>query len=264
MMNPPLVTIVTPLHNARRWAGDLVAVSRRQTLSDYEHLIVDDASDDDGASVLKGLIAGDARYRLLAMRTNGGPAAARNLAIRQARGRFLAFLDADDAWLPTKLERQVHWMLETGCAFSYHDYRHMSHDGTLIGDVVVAPEALDFKALHTQKGVGCLAVMIDRSQIPDFLFPDLDRTLPEDFLAWLEIIESGVYGRRFPEDLARYRRSEHSRSSNKLKAALAMWKIYARTEKLSPATAGWWWVRYAFAARTLYRRATPRHVLTPE
>jgi teichuronic acid biosynthesis glycosyltransferase TuaG len=264
MDSAPLVTVVTPVYNARHWAPGLIAITQRQSLTDYEHLIVDDASDDDGVPVFSSLIAADARYRLLQLGTNGGPAAARNTAIRQARGRFLAFLDADDVWLPTKLEHQVRWMLDTGCAFSYHDYRHMSHDGTLMGDIVVSPEALDFKALHTQKGVGCLAVMIDRNQIPDFLFPDLDRTLPEDFLAWLKIIESGFQGRRLPEDLARYRRSEYSRSSNKLKAALAMWKIYARTGKLSLATAGWWWVRYAFAAQRLHRRATPRHVLTPE
>lgn len=242
----------------------LVASTQSQSLGDYEHLIVDDASDDDGLSVLRSLTAADARYRLLRLATNSGPAAARNLAIREARGRFLALLDADDVWLPTKLERQARWMLETGYAFSYHDYRHMSHDGTLIGDVVVPPAVLDFKTLHTQKGVGCLAVMIDRRQVPGFLFPDLGRTLPEDYLAWLKLIEAGVHGRRFPEDLARYRRSEYSRSSNKLKAALAMWKIYASVEKLPPATAGWWWLRYAFAARTLHRRATPRHVLFPQ
>jgi teichuronic acid biosynthesis glycosyltransferase TuaG len=264
MIPTPLVTIITPMHNARQWAPGLVAVTQRQTLTDYEHLIVDDASDDDGALVLRRLIAADARYHLLEMPTNSGPAAARNMAIRRARGRFLAFLDADDVWLPTKLERQVHWMLETGCAFSYHDYRHMSHDGGLVGDVVVAPDVLGFKALHTRKGVGCLAVMIDRQQIPDFLFPELDRTLPEDFLAWLKIIETGIQGHRLPEDLARYRRSEKSRSSNKIRAAAAMWTIYARIERLSFTRAAWWWLRYALAAHSLHRRAVPRHAWNPD
>ena len=134
------------------------------------------------------------RNRLLkdAPNRNGGPAAARNMAIDAAKGRFLAFLDADDIWLANKLETQLSWTRLQGYAFTYHDYRHMSHDGARVGPVVSGPDVLTLETLHTRRGTGgCLAVMVDREQLPAFRFPDLQRSLPEDFLAWLSIIKAG-------------------------------------------------------------------------
>jgi teichuronic acid biosynthesis glycosyltransferase TuaG len=252
------VTIVTPMYNARPWLPALFETTRGQVFQGFEHLLVDDCSSDGSVEEALRLSAGDARVRVLRMPHNSGPAAARNMAIAAAQGRFLAFLDADDLWLPQKLERQLNWMKKQGHAFTYHDYRHMSHDGKKLGAVVSGPNVLTLKSLHTHRGTGgCLSVMVDTLQLPWFRFPDLQRSLPEDFLAWLAIIQRGNRGHRLSEDLGRYRLTPASRSSNKLASALAVWRLYRQVEKLPALTALSWWLQYAWNARQLYKRAKP-------
>jgi teichuronic acid biosynthesis glycosyltransferase TuaG len=257
-MTRPEVSIVTPMYNARRWLPALFETTRAQTFTNFEHLLVDDVSLDGSAEEAERLAAGDPRVTVLRMARNGGPAAARNMAIDVARGRHLAFLDADDVWLPKKLETQLRWARRHGHAFTFHDYRHMSHDGAKVGPVVSGPDLLTLQTLHTRRGTGgCLSVMIDREQLPAFRFPDLQRSLPEDFLAWLSIIQCGHLGHRLPEDLGRYRLTPASRSSNKLAAAMAVWNLYRHVERLPLLTAVSWWAQYAWNARRLYKRATP-------
>ena len=257
-MSQPEVSIITPMYNARPWLPALFESTRSQSLQTFEHLLVDDGSTDGSVEEASRLGAGDPRVRVLRMPRNGGPAAARNLAIESARGRYLAFLDADDVWLPHKLETQLNWTRLHGHAFTYHDYRHMSHDGSKIGAVVSGPDVLTLKSLHTRRGTGgCLAVMIDLEQLPWFRFPDLQRSLPEDFLAWLAIIQRGHSGYRVPQDLGRYRLTPASRSSNKLAAARAVWHLYRGVEKLPWPTAASWWLQYAWNARRMYEKARP-------
>jgi teichuronic acid biosynthesis glycosyltransferase TuaG len=252
------VSIITPLYNARPWLPALFETTRRQVFQGFEHLLVDDYSSDGSVEEALRLSAGDARVKVLRTPRNGGPAAARNMAIDAAQGRYLAFLDADDLWLPHKLEKQLGWMKQHGYAFTYHDYRHMSHDGEKLGAVVHGPDVLTLRSLHTHRGTGgCLSVMVDTQQLPWFRFPDLQRSLPEDFLAWLAIIQHGHHGRRLPEDLGRYRLTPASRSSNKLASALAVWHLYRQVEKLPALTALSWWLQYACNARQLYKRAKP-------
>lgn len=255
---PPLVSIVTPLYNAEAWLPGLVECTRAQTLGAFEHLLVDDASSDNSLARARALTRDDPRYRVLSMPSNSGPAAARNAAIRAARGRYLAFLDADDRWLPEKLERQARWMIETGHLFSYHDYRFISEDGSRTGELVQPPDRLDARSLHTQRGVGCLAVMIDRSGFPSFCFPEVSRALPEDHFAWLSILGAGHIGHRLPLDLARYRHHQASRSGNKLRAAYRMWRMFRDVEKLPLPRAANWWLQYAWNAYRMHSKAQPR------
>ena len=256
-MNSPTVTIVSPLFNAERWLPGLIASTSAQIFADFEHLLVDDASTDGTQQLAMELTRHDSRFRVLSMPSNSGPAAARKLAIQQARGRFIAFLDADDIWLPEKLERQTQWMIQRGHALTFHDYRFISEDGQRVGALVQPPEVLDARTLHTRRGVGCLTVMIDRQQVPDFSFPVVSRALPEDHFAWLTVLNKGYLGYRVPEDLGRYRVFQGSRSGNKFRAAKVMWQMFRDVEKLPLLRSAWWWSQYAWNAYRLHKRAQP-------
>lgn len=256
----PLVSIVTPVYNAARWLPETLAAVAAQTLNSWEHLLVDDGSTDNSAVIAQEAAARDPRIRLLHTQGREGPATARNLALDAARGRFIAFLDADDLWSPEKLARSVEWMTAHGYAFIYHDYRHISHDGARIGALITGPEELNLRTLHTRRGTGgCLTVVIDRDRIPGFRFPGLKRPyLAEDFCLWLSLIQKGHTGYRLPLDLGRYRLSPQSRSSNKFHAAINAWRIYRRFSRLSRLQAASWWIQYAWNDFWLYRYARPR------
>ena len=102
----PLVTVVTPAYNIAKYIGEAVDSVLRQTFQDFEYLVVDDASVDDTINVIKAHVHEDPRFRLVEVE-HGGPSAARNAGIREAKGEYIAFLDGDDRWHPKFLERQL-------------------------------------------------------------------------------------------------------------------------------------------------------------
>jgi teichuronic acid biosynthesis glycosyltransferase TuaG len=254
----PLVSIITPVYNAARWLPETLASVRDQTFTDWEQILVDDGSTDESVAIIEAARREDPRFRLIRTVRNMGPSAARNLALRAALGRFIAFLDADDLWLPEKLERSIQWMTEHHYSFIYHDYRHLSHDGARVGKIVRGPDTLTTRALHTRRGTGCLTVVVDREAVQEFAFPPVAPFHAEDFCLWANLIRAGHIGHRMPEDLARYRLSPHSRSANKLRSALNAWHLYRHVSKLPLLRATIWWTRYAWNSFWLHRHAVPR------
>lgn len=254
----PLVSIITPVYNAARWLPETLATVRAQTLTDWEHILADDGSSDDSVGIAEAAAAEDPRIRLLRTPYNAGPSAARNLALEAAQGRFIAFLDADDLWLPQKLARAVEWMTTNDYEFIYHDYRHITHDGSSVGKLVKGPEELNLRTLHTRRGTGCLTVVIDRKRVPGFRFPTITPYRAEDFCLWFNLIQQGHTGHRLPLDLARYRLLPQSRSANKLGGALNAWRIYRKFSKLTVAQAAYWWIQYAWNAFRLHYYARPQ------
>jgi teichuronic acid biosynthesis glycosyltransferase TuaG len=254
----PLVSIITPLYKASKWLDDLFETVDSQTIQNCELIMVDDASPIDDYSVVLDRVSRRANTYLYRLSENAGPGRARNLGLEKAKGRFIAFLDADDLWMPNKLQTQTDFMMENQVPFSFHDYRHMSPDGKLVGELICGPDKLDFKTHHVRRGTGgCLSVMLDTHSFKDFRFPDVARHLPEDYLAWLEIIKSGHVGVRLPQDLGRYRVSASSRSGNKLAQARSIWRIYRNVERLPLLTCASWWFQYSINSVLMYRGAKP-------
>ncbi|HUN60739.1 MAG TPA: glycosyltransferase family 2 protein [Candidatus Sulfotelmatobacter sp.] len=254
----PQVSVITPVFNAVEFLPDALRAVREQSLTDWEHILVDDGSTDRSFQLIQQAAAQDSR--LVVLRTSGrtGPAKARNQGLDCARGKYVAFLDADDLWLPQKLKNCVAWMKANDYTFIYHDYRHLSRDGKKAGAVIAGPDQLDLRSLHTRRGAGCLTVVIDREKLPAFRFPTDHQGLNEDFVAWLRLLRQGHVGHRLPEDLGRYRLSEQSRNGNRIASALACWRIYRSESSLPWSRAANWWTQYAWHAFWMHRRAAPR------
>lgn len=134
-----LVSIITPSYNTGRFIAETIESALAQTYGNWEMIIVDDCSTDDTDEVVAGYVKQDSRIRYIRNERNSGAALSRNRALREARGRWIAFLDSDDLWMPEKLERQIQFMEKNGYAFSYTKYEEISEDSEPLGIEVSGP-----------------------------------------------------------------------------------------------------------------------------
>ncbi len=260
----PLVSIITPLFHAEPFVEELARSVAAQTLTDSEWICVDDCSPDRSVERLQAAAPGRLNLRILRLPANGGPAAARNAGIRMASGRYVAFLDADDLWLADKLQRQVEFMVHHGHRFTFHDYRRMSFDGASVSALVRGPNVVDWDLLHKRRGIGCLTVMLERSAVPDDLFPERtelgERFIHEDFVAWSRMLQGGARAHRLPLDLARYRLARNSLSANKFRGIRSIWHIYRRCERIPFLRCAWYFLNYLVHASLIRAAASlPAH-----
>jgi teichuronic acid biosynthesis glycosyltransferase TuaG len=232
-MTKNFVSIITPVYNAKKFLRRLFDNVSSQTHQNYEHILVDDGSIDGGYELIQKLSLGDPRVKVIRVEKNIGVVGARNLALKMAKGDFLAFLDADDLWLPNKLSVQLDFMRQNNIAISFTDYRYISQDGQLVGALLKGPAKINWHLHHMTRYIGCLTVMLDRKFVPDFYFDQLDVDYrSEDFYAWSKVIRLHGYASRCPHDLARYSVTENSRSSNGLRAATLVWDLYRNVESI--------------------------------
>ena len=108
------VSVIVPVYNAEKYLKQTLLSIQNQTFKDFEAILIDDGSSDQSGEICDGQAMTDSRFKVIHQK-NSGVAAARNAGIEQAEGEFIAFLDADDCWLPEKLEKQVAFMKEKNC-----------------------------------------------------------------------------------------------------------------------------------------------------
>jgi teichuronic acid biosynthesis glycosyltransferase TuaG len=239
----PLVSVITPAYRAARFIEQTIASVRAQSFQNWEMLVVDDASPDGTADLVARLAEADPRVRLYRKPVQSGASASRNLAIDAARGRWLAFLDSDDMWLPDKLERQLAFAERSGGAFLYGGFRRISEDGNRVGRFVRVPARIDYHGLLTNTCIGTLTVMLDRERLPPVVFPDLRRG--NDFAAWLLLLRAGGWAYGLNEDLGRYRTVSNSLSSRRVRTSSWVWRVYRETAGLDVVRSLWCFSHYA-------------------
>lgn len=249
-MNSDLVSIITPAWKAARFITDTIHSVQAQTWQNWEMLIVDDCSPDDTAATVERAAAGDPRVRLIRQPRNGGPAAARNAALDAATGRWIAFLDSDDLWLPDKLQVQIEFQRTAGCKLSFTEFRRITGDGTSVGRLIEVPDRLDYSALLCNTAIATSTVIVDRAASGPFR---MKRTYYDDFACWLELLKPGGLAMGLHRDLMRYRVVSESVSRNKHNSAKMVWKTYREVEKLGPIHSAWCFANYSARAWLKYR-----------
>ncbi|MFJ8627505.1 glycosyltransferase family 2 protein [Kitasatospora sp. NPDC093550] len=235
----PLVSVVMPVHNSVATVGASVRSVLAQTHADVELLVTDDASTDGSMDLLQDLARQDERVRPQPAPEQGGAAKARNLAMARARGKYVAFLDADDMWLPEKVERQLAFAEAGDAPLTFTSYYKV--DGDYVGEaatftpngrVVAARERVTYRDMLVQDHIGALTAMYDRSLLGTRLMPDMRKR--QDYALWLSIMREGHPARGLQEPLAVYRSGRAgSLSSNKLSLVEHNWKLYRDHERLS-------------------------------
>lgn len=228
-----LVSIITPAYNAAAYIAETIESVLAQTYTNWEMLIVNDCSKDNTPEIVESYAKKDKRIKLINLKQNSGAAVARNTAIQNAKGRYIAFLDSDDLWKKEKLQKQLSFMQQNDYAFTFHDFI-MFNDETKKenGKLIKVAKQTDYKTLLKGNNTGgCLAVCIDRNIIRKIFMPNQRH---EDYICWLNILkEYKINGYGMNEVLGYYRVGKVSVSSNKFKSAIWTWKAYRESQKLS-------------------------------
>ncbi|MGI2166328.1 glycosyltransferase family 2 protein [Shewanella oncorhynchi] len=242
----PLVSIITPSYKSKRFISDTIKSLVAQTITDYEVLIVDDASPDGSADYIESIIP-DNRFNLIRLKHNVGAAEARNIALNKAKGRFVAFLDSDDIWHSDKLDKQLVFMKENNVAFSFTAYEVIDENGGVVKNKINVPSNINRSEYLGNTIIGCLTVIIDRDKLSKELkMPNLRSS--HDMALWADVLEDVYEAHGLNEVLASYRLVGTSNTSNKFRAAREVWSVYRGYLKLNILSSTIYFIKYSVNA----------------
>lgn len=228
-MDDKIVSVIMPTYNCGEFIAESIRSVQAQSYENWELWITDDHSTDNTAAVVEPFLE-DSRIHYIYMQENGGPAKARNEALRLAQGDYIAFLDSDDIWCPDKLERQLAFMQEKKCFFSCTGYRKMDEAGHALGTVILPHSVAGYwKTFFLSNPIGNSTVIYDRLHFGDRQVPLIRKR--NDFALWLQILRDGDACYGLEDVLMDYRVRKQSVSSNKLGLAKYHWELYRHVEK---------------------------------
>lgn len=243
------VSIIMPMYNSERFIREAIDSVLAQTYTDWELLVVDDGSTDNSTSIVKEYADKDHRIRLLFNNRHIGiPSAPRNMGVSNAKGRYIAFLDSDDMWLPRKLEHQIPLFKNQNVVIVYSNYEKMNEQGERTNRIIIAPEHSSYNALLRGNVIGNLTGIYDKAKIENVVIEDIHH---EDYVMWLTILKQGKIAQNTNTTEAVYRVMSNSVSSNKTKVLRWQWAVYREHEKLSLCKSCYYFVHYA--VRALYK-----------
>ncbi len=238
MHNNGLVSIITPTYNCAKFIEETIRSVQSQTYQNWEMIISDDCSTDNTLEVITPFLEADKRIKYICNERNSGAAITRNNALKVAQGKWIAFLDSDDLWLPEKLERQIDFMVKNKYAFSYHEYTEISEEGESLGVHVSGISRVGKFGMYACCWPGCLAVMYDRDVIGLVQINDVKKN--NDTAMWLKVIQkSDCY--LLKENLAKYRRRKGSITPPSIKARI-LWhyRLFRDAEQMSKVKSVLW------------------------
>ena len=245
-MQQPLISIITPSYNSESFIEFSIKSVMDQTYKYWEMLIVDDKSVDNCREIINKYTELDSRIKSINLEKNVGAAEARNFALRIAKGKFIAFLDCDDIWLPEKLEVQLDFMRKNNYAFTFSAYQIFSEDGKTNYQTINVPKVIDYKGYLKNTIIGCLTVVINREKTGYFEMPNIKSS--HDMALWLLIMKRGFKAYGINQVLAKYRLVASSNTAKKWKAAKDVWSVYRKIEKLNFIFSLYYFINYVFNA----------------
>lgn len=237
-MNKDLISIIIPVYNAERYIEETINTVIMQTYENWELIIVNDCSTDKTKDVIEKFIIDNKKklenkVNLINLKENVGVSKARNTGVDSANGRYIAFLDGDDLWDKEKLKKQIEFMNEKKCAFSYTGYEFANENGEPTGKKVQVPEIITYKNALKNTIISTITVMIDITMVnKEYIYMPIAE-VGEDTLTWWNILKKCNKGYGINEVLSLYRRTKNTLSSKKVKNIIKVWNIY-NTQKEVP------------------------------
>lgn len=248
-----LISIIMPSYNTAAFIADSIKSVLKQTYTNWELIIVDDCSTDNTDEVVSSF--DDSRIKFFKNDKNSGAAASRNKALKEASGDYVAFLDSDDLWLPSKLEKQLTFMKNNMFYFSYTCYERMDENGNKLNILCSGPKIITKRKMYHYCYPGCLTVMYKRNELKDLQIVDIKKN--NDYAIWL--IVSKLYNcYLLNENLAIYRvrkRSvSHDRLSRKIKSHYELFRRCDGRKALTSLWLAFWNMIFGFLKTIIYTR----------
>ncbi len=223
-MTDVVVTVIIPAYRAETYLRQSVESALRQDVA-CEILIIDDASPDGTGKVADALAAEHPEeIRVIHNQTNLGVAESRNIAIRMARGSYIALLDADDWWEDGKLKKQVSLLEESGCVLCCTGRELMHPDGSSMQKIIGVPSRISYKMILKTNLISCSSVLMRTKAAREFEMTHDE--LHEDYILWLKTLKKYGDACGINEPLLKSRLSDGGKSRNKLKSAKMQFGVY--------------------------------------
>lgn len=220
-------------------------------------IIVDDCSPDDGAGILavEKFATQDSRIKLIASKTNRGSSGARNIALREAKGRYIAFLDSDDLWHPDFLEKQLAFMRSINAPLVFSSYRRIDENTKeeLLRPFIV-PERVSYKSLLKTCPIFPSTAIYDTGLIPKIYFNEDLGSMRDDYVYWLKMMKLIPVGFGNKEILVDYRMRRSSVTANKSKVIMPQWNVLRKVEKIGLIQSAYCIFCWAFISYFKYRK----------
>ncbi|GEC70706.1 Glycosyl transferase family 2 [Flavobacterium flevense] len=212
-MTKPLVSILIPTFNSAQFIAETIASVQQQTYENWEIIVVDDVSTDGTVALISKIREMDVRIQLQVLERNSGTGVARNTALAKAKGKYIAFLDADDLWKPEKLEKQILFMQMNDLPFTFSFYDCIDEQGNSLNRRVKAPRNLSYRQLFFCNYVGNLTGVYDVEFFGKITISSIRKR--QDWMHWLTILKKIKKAKPVPESLAFYRIRDNSLSTSK-------------------------------------------------
>ena len=226
--NENLVSIVTPCYNSEKYIEETIKSVQSQTYQNWEMLFVDDCSTDNSAAIIKKHASKDPRIRYYKTdKPSGTPTLPRNIAIKHAKGRYIAFLDSDDLWYPNKLALQIPLFENEQSVIVFGDYEKVSENGKSSNRLILSAREHTYASLLYKDEIGCCTAVWDTKKTGKAYFKFMGN---EDYEFWLRLMKTGLIATNCGKIVAAYRIRKGSLSANKLKSALWIWILYRKHE----------------------------------
>jgi len=220
----PLVSIIMPVYNSKKYVKESINSVVSQTYSQWELIIIDDCSKDNTYEFLFAEYSDNKKIKILQNNYNSGAGVTRNKGLENAQGSLIAFLDADDLWLPEKLSKQVTFMNERSCAIVHTSYCFINELGIKIPGRVDVSEVVTLRSYMRNTEIGMSTSLLDKRVVGDFRLGAM-RTRQDTFL-WLTLLSNGHVATGLNEQLVEYRIRGGQISGNKLVIAYRTLKLY--------------------------------------
>jgi glycosyltransferase involved in cell wall biosynthesis len=246
-----LVSIITPCYNCSAFIAQTIESVLAQTYQNWEMIIVDDCSTDDSREKICSYIKSANRIKLFkTIACSGSPVEPRNIGIQKAQGRYIAFLDSDDIWLPTKLENQIPFFKNIDIAIVFSYYEKIGHAGNRNNRIILSPGTVTYKKLLKGNCIGCLTSVFDTVKTGKLFFQKIGH---EDYAFWLTILRRGYIAQNTNTIEALHRVRDSSLSSNKFIASKWTWNIYHDFLRLS-------WIESLYYFSFYFIKAIIKHI----